>query len=322
MYFPYLRGRQNELLCLRELLEQDLLSTKIIPVIEPVRCSSTLFSTLSKFVENGRDIIVIKNPKVGHFEKEGKELCEKIQMGKESDKKDKDEKKLEVYRKIWEDEHIVPAYICDDEIITKCKNKEIPISNVVLINKNLEYFEEYEEDYEKLSAKYTLVPDNRAFMKRIEGGKVVLEDSYIKEKRNIDYITKPDTFFSRNHLDFKEDRLVGFSDYSIVGNEYEESGFAPLAVAIHILYFTKRNEIRIHHFVSDSNENISDPARKFAEAMENLIDWENFTEIPKTYGLRRLLEYYDTGKFPGLGIVKKYSIMHHMEMIGTFLEEN
>ena len=36
MYFPYLRGRQFELIALRELVEKDVLSSKIIPVIEPV----------------------------------------------------------------------------------------------------------------------------------------------------------------------------------------------------------------------------------------------------------------------------------------------
>ena len=47
----------------------------------------------------------------------------------------------------------------------------------------------------------------------------------------------------------------------MVGNEFEESGFAPLAIAIHIMYFGNREELRVHHFVSESNESISDPAR-------------------------------------------------------------
>ena len=51
MYFPYLRGRQNELLCLRELLDRNKLSNTIVPVIEPVRCNSTFFTTIKKFIE-------------------------------------------------------------------------------------------------------------------------------------------------------------------------------------------------------------------------------------------------------------------------------
>ena len=45
MYYPYLRGRQNELLCLRELLEAKKLSKCVTPVLEPVKFSSTFVST-------------------------------------------------------------------------------------------------------------------------------------------------------------------------------------------------------------------------------------------------------------------------------------
>lgn len=36
MYFPYLRGRQFELIALRELIENNLIGNHIYPVIEPV----------------------------------------------------------------------------------------------------------------------------------------------------------------------------------------------------------------------------------------------------------------------------------------------
>lgn len=35
MYFPILRGRQFELLALRECVNKSLLSNKIIPIVEP-----------------------------------------------------------------------------------------------------------------------------------------------------------------------------------------------------------------------------------------------------------------------------------------------
>ena len=37
MYFPYLRGRQFELIALRELIENDCINSSIIPIIEPVK---------------------------------------------------------------------------------------------------------------------------------------------------------------------------------------------------------------------------------------------------------------------------------------------
>ena len=95
MYYPYLRGRQNELLCLRELLEKDKLSKKVIPVIEPVRWSSTFFSTIKKFVEKDREIIIIKNPEVGSFLKEYREKIGKIEELEPSDKKEKQKKIVE-----------------------------------------------------------------------------------------------------------------------------------------------------------------------------------------------------------------------------------
>lgn len=51
----------------------------IIPIIEPVRCNSTFFTTLKKFIEADRKIIIIKNPKVGKFRSDYEELKKKIE---------------------------------------------------------------------------------------------------------------------------------------------------------------------------------------------------------------------------------------------------
>lgn len=58
----------------------------------------------------------------------------------------------------------------------------------------------------------------------------------------------------------------------------------------------------------------------FLTQLENLMSWGNFSDIPKTIGLNSLIECYNTGKFPGLGVIKKYSLMHHIEMMGEYLE--
>ena len=76
-----------------------------------------------------------------------------------------------------------------------------------------------------------------------------------------------------------EDGYVGFSDYSIVGKEYNETGFAPYAVAIHIVYFDTDDSLRVKHFVSDSNDDISDPAGKFQEALSKLVEWNEEKQL-------------------------------------------
>ena len=67
MYFPYLRGRQFELIALRDLVEKGVLSDKIIPIIEPVKLSSTLIKTIELYGKKGRELGIIVNPKVGGF---------------------------------------------------------------------------------------------------------------------------------------------------------------------------------------------------------------------------------------------------------------
>lgn len=68
MYFPYLRGRQFELIALRELAEYDLIGKKVIPVIEPIKPSITLTKTIDQFVESNRDIAIIHNSQVHTYE--------------------------------------------------------------------------------------------------------------------------------------------------------------------------------------------------------------------------------------------------------------
>ena len=88
------------------------------------------------------------------------------------------------------------------------------------------------------------------------------------------------------------------------------------------MYLGDKNELRVHHFVSDSNANISDPARKFGEAMEKLVNWDRLEKVEKTKGLMGLINYYENGKFPGLGMIKKFSLMHHVELMGKYLEDS
>lgn len=65
MYFPYFRGRQYDLLALKELVQMNLISSKVIPVIEPVKISPTLKSTQKAFEDANASIALILNLDVG-----------------------------------------------------------------------------------------------------------------------------------------------------------------------------------------------------------------------------------------------------------------
>ena len=108
-----------------------------------------------------------------------------------------------------------------------------------------------------------------------------------------------------------------------MGDEYLDSGFAPYAVAIHIVYFAPNQALRVRHFVSDSNEDITNPALKFYQAVSKLAKWYNVQPHPveMTLGLQTFLKHYEQETYPGLGTVKKLSLMHHIELMGKYLNE-
>ena len=308
MYFPYLRGRQYELIAIRELVQKGRLSNLVVPIVEPVKLSSTLTNTISMCEKNGNALAFIVNPQVGSLYADAR--------------KDKTGGKLtELYDLVAGSKNIIKAIISGND--SKLKMEEligrgISKNEVMSIYTDREGITDYDELFEK-SAKYNVVPYDMAY-RRIRERRILLSDRFdaIKKERNNDYAKKDDEFFSDDHL-YYTDGYVGFSDYSIVGHEYQESGFAPYAVAIHIVYFDREDNLRIHHFVSDSNDDINDPAKKFYEAVSKLVEWNASMHL-ETEGIKMFEELHRTGAYPGLGVVKKLSIMHHLQLMGEYLE--
>lgn len=307
MYFPYLRGRQFELIALRELVENGLIGKKVIPILEPIKPTSTLAKTLTLYSEKKHLHALVVNPAVGEF-------VSKIK------KKDRDSEQAvnEIYNDL-ESDFLVRAYIIKQGT-SKSLMKRTDLEKLMIINPKRDCLEEYLKVYDTIEPSYTLLPDDRTFSRKAPKSKIMFEDRFPKAAKNADYSKNIDEFFSEDHLYYASEGFKGFSDYTIVGAEYKESGFAPLAVAIHIVYFDKNKVLRVHHFVSDSNDDYNDPAGKFGEALAKLVKWVAENNVPKTMGLQAFLDCYEEGKYPGLGTVKKYSIMHHLELMNMFLE--
>jgi len=307
MYFPFLRGRQFELIALRELVEKDCINDFIFPIIEPVKLSSTLISTIQTFRNKGLHIAVINNPKVGN-------LFADI----EADIENHNHKKLQdEYR---EDLVVNALYLKNDliDFLPELLDKGIDLSETIAICENRDMLSVYESVYTNKKPQYCLIPCEIVYKRRVKTKTISLADRFSKKSRNTDYAITEDEPFSDDHLYYKEEGFSGFSDYSIVGDEYSESGFAPYAVAIHIVYFSDDMSLRVHHFVSDTNDDITDPAGKFAEALGKLVVWNN-TKRLHTYAVREFEKMYEQQTYPGLGTVKKLSIMHHIELMNEFL---
>ncbi len=67
VYYPYLRGKQFDLLALKTLLEADLLSKQVQPIIEPVKQSKTFWSLIDLFKQKNHPCLIIDNPSAGDF---------------------------------------------------------------------------------------------------------------------------------------------------------------------------------------------------------------------------------------------------------------
>ena len=308
MYFPIMRGRQFELLAIRECVTKKILSDKIIPIVEPVKASSTYIKTIDCFTKADKTIAVICNPRVGSWAKD---------LKKESNIKIREQpaKQLKCA-------NVISSFYVTPDLSFNIENaaqEDVPVESMILLCDNLEYIETYEDAIGNNIPLYNIIPDKGDFRRRIRPNRVMCEDHFPKKMRNIDYLNTETEFFSSDHLYYADDGYKGFSDYSVVGKEYSETGFAPYAVAIHIVYFDEKNILRIVHFVSDSNDDISDPARKFAEAVEKLVKWNKIMKLD-TAGIREFEAAYYNKTYPGLGVVKKYSIMHHLELMSRYLD--
>ena len=306
MYFPYLRGKQFELLAIRELINQKLLkSGKIIPVIEPIRISSTLNITIDVAKENNFKLALIFNPEVGTITHKTNDLIKNFSQS-------------------VVDNHLYFGYITNknmsSDIRSMLSTHNIQCNQFLLIHHNAHFSEEYNKAFPESDnpPAFNLIPDQRSYSRKIHNNLVLLTDHFNSQRRNSDFANETLEFFSEDHLFFKEEGFIGFADYLTIGSEYQESGFRPYAVAIHITSFDEDNNIIIHHFVSDTNDDNEDTPRKFYEALEKLVQWKKNSNT-KSYALDLLQKHYDKQTYPGLGALKKYSIMHHIELMDQYL---
>jgi hypothetical protein len=317
MYFPYLRGRQFELIGIRELLDNDILTDKVIPVIEPITISSTLISTLELFIKKNRKIALIFNPEVGSFQNELNKVAE---TGNET------YKRLSL---ILNNRLVLKTLLLNQQcvnILENWKNENIFDRDVIFIyNENEDILEI--DKYKIENYKYIFIPDERSFRRKFNANKVLFADRFVKKNKNSDY-SEQEEFFSDDFPFFQNEGYAGFSDFSVVGNYFSSEGFTPYAVVIHIVYFNeKQDKLNIRHFVSDSNDSPKDPARKYYEALNKLNTWwlelpDEIKELNKSMALDTFLYHFKTQSYSGLGIIKKLSIMHHLELIGRYLKDS
>lgn len=309
MYQPYIRGKQFELIGIRELTPNVLTpnKTKVSPIIEPVKDSSTLKTTLKTLVDSDINFTIIANPQVGTFTdtdaifnaiKSSVGQSKNYQVGIIFHNRSNHIQEIEVLQKYAD---IVPA-------LTIVHNAAFDnIADILAL---------YQEHF---SIKYNVInlsTTSKRYHRNFEvSTRVELDDYFKAQTKNSDYLQVDESSFSEEHIYYQEDGFTGFSDYLSIGEEYSETGFLPYAVAIHLSYNEKQTrKIKVKHFVSDSNDDTSDIAGKFAEALNKLIAWCDQTGY-NSVAIPIFREYHNNGHFPGLGTLKKLSLMNHIDLV-------
>ena len=316
MYYPYLRGKQFELLALREFSSEFKNNHTIVPIIEPVKKQvNGLNAAALSMIENGMKFAVILNPSDGDYRHTG--IDNDILMSLTALTGDRDN---------W-----IPAYIYKHNGKTLLDHaKQNNLSNLMIIfpsgadvnDEELMEFLSKDEVAFVVSGNLSNNRSARGRLLRLGKALISLEDRFNERPRNADYANEVDEIFSEDFAYYKNDGLAGFADFTPMAKDFIEGGMLPYAIAIHLTYQKSDDQIFVHHFVSDNNFDQSNIRGKFHEAAVKIAPFFNNNGLYHTSAVDELIRRAESDDgYPGLGYIKKLSVKNHLELITHILSE-
>ena len=316
MYYPYLRGKQFELLALREFSNEYKNNSKIVPIIEPVKKQvNGLNAAALSMIENGMKFAVILNPSDGDYKHTGVDNDILMSLTALTDDRDN-----------W-----IPAYIYKHNGKTLLDHaKQNNLLNLMIIfpsgadvnDEELMEFLSKDEVAFVVSGNLSNNRSARGRLLRLGKALISLEDRFNERPRNADYANEVDEIFSEDFAYYKEDGLAGFADFTPMAKDFIEGGMLPYAIAIHLTYQKSDDQIFVHHFVSDNNFDQSNIRGKFHEAAVKIAPFFNNNGLYHTSAVDELIRRADSDDgYPGLGYIKKLSVKNHLELITHILSE-
>lgn len=308
MYHPYFRGKQYELITIRENAAR-LAQAGFLPIIEPVRESlGGLDKALKAVCEAGGQAVVVVNPHYGDHAGGGVSISSLLATGflnKPGIGAGVLLKNGMTVPQAMECIHahaahgptLIHAGFSDGKGLADALGPDLVKTRHVFIDE-----------------------DNKLYRRHFKDAERILIKDGFERRRNRDH---PDVeFFSDLHITYAEDGMNGFGDFLTVGDDYSESGGPAYAIAIHLTFIDPDADdaMFIYHFKSKRMDTPADPAGKFAEALDKLV---KAVDAPgsKIYPTDAVAEFKDLkakGHFPGLGYVKKLSMQHHIETMARY----
>lgn len=312
MYHPYFRGKQFELITIRETASL-LAQSGFVPIIEPVKeALSGLERTLKAICDaNGRAIVIV-NPYHGDHQEDGTGITNLLQngyIGNEAISAGillRSNMTLADATACYEAHNVhnptfVHAGFTAQKALADYLGDNLPASHHAFVEEHA----------------------NTLYRKHFDGSTRILVRDGFKRRKNAEYQKVSLEEFSELHLTYIDMNMAGFSDFLIVGDSYSETGGPAYAVAIHLTFIDpdKDDVMYIYHFVSTTNDTPTDPAGKFAQALKKLIDKldTGTSKLLETDAIQEFRDLHAKGHFPGLGYVKKLSMKHHIETLAAYL---
>jgi len=309
MYFPYFRGKQNELITVRE-SAQRLTDAGFVPIIEPVKESLSGFKrALDAVVEVGGEIVVIVNPRHGDHTANAGAIRSMLLENFAEDSE------VTVGILLTEDISIADSVALIDQFSAK---------RITLVHDG---FSEARGLVERLGdqfveIRHVFLEDScpRLYRRHFQGApRILIRDGFQRRTNREHPVVE---IFSDLHAAFGEENMDGFGDFLVVGNDFFESGGPAFSVAIHLTFIDseKDNQMFVYHFKSDRFDTPTDPGGKFLEALNKLALEVNRpqTQVFRSSAVEEFLALHERQHFPGLGYVKKLSMTHHIETLAQY----
>lgn len=309
MYFPYFRGKQYELITIRENAPR-LAQAAFVPIIEPVKESlGGLEKALTAVCDAEGKAVVIVNPHHGSLRADGDAISTLLR------------------------EKFLPRDEVAAGILLKA---EMPLNEAVecyaqhrdheltFVHAGFLHGKALAQELgaELPSTRHVFVGDvSKLYQRHFQGcERVLVKDGFIRRKRNADHPMLEE--FSDLHLVYREEGMTGFGDFLTVGDDYMESGGPAYSVAIHLTFIDgARDDVMfIYHFKSKRSDTPGDPAGKFAEALNAMMETLGApgSKVYESEAVKEFRSLHERGHFPGLGYIKKLSLQHHIETLAEF----
>lgn len=309
IYYPYFRGKQYELVAIRESAPL-LAQAEFVPIVEPVKETfSGLRRAINAVTDADGQAIVVVNPVHGHHAQSSDEIENLFQQDLA------DKKNIAAGILVTNDMTVNNAVALYEQY----KDRDVALIHSGF-NHGRQLAEALEEDISRPLHVFVEQHHGKLYRKHFtKGTRILLRDGFRRQK-NRDYPDREK--FSDLHLTYEDEGADGFGDYLIVGDEFSETGGPAYAVAIHLTFIDsdKDDEMHIFHFVSVRTDTPTDPAGKFGEALEKLVEEVRSSSTPvlRTEAVKEYLDLHERKHFPGLGYVKKLSMKHHMETLAAY----